>query len=555
MLTPAFDLSQDENFVIVTIKTPYVKISDVDFFIDGNEFKFYVKPYFLRLNLPGKIVEDGQEGATYDVEKVIFFLKLPKLHQGEHFEGLDMLTSLLSPRKKTKMNQPLIEVINDDSKPSEINDDSSDENSDFDWEIEQVLCEDDVSLDLDCKSEEGKYGFANKKKGIFDKRQEELYEISDVPDPESISFHERRLARLAAEDLNFDPGHYFADFFDEETIQPFLEYSPPWDEEYKEYQEKLKSISADNLLSAEEEQLKNLSKSKFTPADETKVLFTEEEKDNLRHLPNKEYILDEPVQLSLLLGLVDIIFAYAYNHRTTEGENTVESGWTINKISSTLCYFETFTNINDVVTSCYRRCLCYPLHRNWNLVQLVLEDTKKIFALGKRRLLKCLLEIHGLFNEDDPRYILNDLYITDYCVWIQTISKKKLKSLAQNLQKMNLTKKDLGWQLEELEKAGLLVNEENENNDENSEEEQEQGQEDTKECSEVSDEETESSETSSTTSDSEDSQDEHLEIQIGNLKLSSTEEEMDKTGNQDNTAKDSKVNEKIVVLSSETFDP
>ena len=81
MLTPRFELSQDEEFLVVLIRTPYVKVqrkiwlhfgsrrfmpqivhvlytalvlyfhdkvADVDFSIDGREFKFYVKPYFLR---------------------------------------------------------------------------------------------------------------------------------------------------------------------------------------------------------------------------------------------------------------------------------------------------------------------------------------------------------------------------------------------------------------------------------------------------------------------------------------------------------------------------
>ena len=43
-----------------------------------------------------------------------------------------------------------------------------------------------------------------------------------------------------------------------------------------------------------------------------------------------------------------------------------------------------------------------------------------IFSLGRRRLLKCLLEVHSLLIDTDSRYILNDLYITDYCVWIQS---------------------------------------------------------------------------------------------------------------------------------------
>lgn len=40
---------------------------------------------------------------------------------------------------------------------------------------------------------------------------------------------------------------------------------------------------------------------------------------------------------------------------------------------------------------------------------------------GKACVLKCLLDIHKVFRENDPAYILNDLYITDYCVWIQRV--------------------------------------------------------------------------------------------------------------------------------------
>ena len=42
------------------------------------------------------------------------------------------------------------------------------------------------------------------------------------------------------------------------------------------------------------------------------------------------------------------------------------------------------------------------------------------FILGKQQVLRCLLDIHKILGESYPRYILNDLYITDYCVWIQT---------------------------------------------------------------------------------------------------------------------------------------
>ena len=38
-------------------------------------------------------------------------------------------------------------------------------------------------------------------------------------------------------------------------------------------------------------------------------------------------LLDKATRRSLYLGLVDIIFAYAYNYRTTEGENSVSGNY------------------------------------------------------------------------------------------------------------------------------------------------------------------------------------------------------------------------------------
>lgn len=69
------------------------------------------------------------------------------------------------------------------------------------------------------------------------------------------------------------------------------------------------------------------------------VELTAEERESLKKLGNKEFLLSKYDKLTAWLGLVDIIFAYAYNHRTCAGENTVESAWTINKLSATLSWF------------------------------------------------------------------------------------------------------------------------------------------------------------------------------------------------------------------------
>ena len=49
MLTPSFALSQDAEFVRVVVRVPHVKTEDMEFYIVGNEFKFYCRPYYLRL--------------------------------------------------------------------------------------------------------------------------------------------------------------------------------------------------------------------------------------------------------------------------------------------------------------------------------------------------------------------------------------------------------------------------------------------------------------------------------------------------------------------------
>lgn len=48
MITPAFELSQDPEYLTISIRVPYTRTSEFDLSIDGTDFKFYAKPYFLR---------------------------------------------------------------------------------------------------------------------------------------------------------------------------------------------------------------------------------------------------------------------------------------------------------------------------------------------------------------------------------------------------------------------------------------------------------------------------------------------------------------------------
>ncbi|KAK7111466.1 protein SHQ1 homolog [Littorina saxatilis] len=434
MLTPRFELSQDDDFIILVIHAPYAKVAETEFHIQDEIVCFYSKPYYLRLHLPNRVLdEDDRNEATYDVDKGTFTAKIGKENKGEEFEGLDMLTKLLTPPdggEKPKLFSPgLVEEIGSSDldqsavSPEQAGNSSEgvktgyeDDEDDFDWYIEQS-----VPSEVEGLSGGAKYGFALTKSGMSEKLLEEFSEVLSIRDPDNMSSAEKRQQRLAQEADNFCEEHYLADLYDNDEMSEILKFEPWWSK-----------ACADCKLS-------------------------EEEKDKLLKLPKKKHLIDADVLPTVYLGLVDIVFAYAYNHRVLYGESNTESGWTIAKLAATLSWFESFTSLQDVVVSCVRRALAYPLHRNWQLCEKVLEDVQTLFAGGKKPLLKCLLDVHAALIVSDPHYIFNDLYITDYCVWIQSAKSKKIQSLADALKATVVAKSDVGFELEELENAAALV--------------------------------------------------------------------------------------------------
>ncbi|XP_062567775.1 protein SHQ1 homolog, partial [Saccostrea cucullata] len=346
MLTPDFQLKQDADTLTIIIKAPHARVTDTEIFIEGDEFRFHSKPYFLRLSLPGNILENGHEKASYDSDKGVFTIEVPKETPGETFEGLDMITSLLTP-KTQKNNKPLIEVFGNGDNEEDRSQPDEEKEEDFDWFVEQKPYK-ETELSLDGP----KYGFANQKSGVFKRLQDEVYEIVGLSDPENCPPTDRRTMREDAETEKFDPDHYLADLYDDENIQQIMKYEPPW---------------------CFEKEKEDTSK---------KIEFTDEELHKMKGLPKKEYLLDEAMVTTLCLGLIDILFGYAYNFRINEGEDNVESGWTICKLSATLSWLDTFTSIEEVMRSCMRRSLCFPLYRHWQLSTTVLKDVSRIMASG-----------------------------------------------------------------------------------------------------------------------------------------------------------------------------
>ncbi|KAJ1367567.1 hypothetical protein KIN20_028505 [Parelaphostrongylus tenuis] len=123
-----------------------------------------------------------------------------------------------------------------------------------------------------------------------------------------------------------------------------------------------------------------------------------------------------------------------------------------------LSLIDLWESVKQAVIACVRRSLCYPLYRNWDLSMKVLMDTKTIVQEGRSALLHVLSTIHGIFiDSGEFRYLFNDLFVTDYCIWIQFVEEEILETLQNELAVVEVFKSDLGLDLEELELEGKMA--------------------------------------------------------------------------------------------------
>ena len=92
-------------------------------------------------------------------------------------------------------------------------------------------------------------------------------------------------------------------------------------------------------------------------------------------------------------------------------------------------------------------------------------------------MLKVFLKIKSIFERSEPRYLLNTLYIDDFCLYLQTVDQKKYEELANQIAALKIEKKDISLDLEELEKEALEIIEDEKNNPRGEEDEEEEEEE------------------------------------------------------------------------------
>ncbi|KAE9421019.1 hypothetical protein Angca_002176 [Angiostrongylus cantonensis] len=304
MITPSFNIVQNEKFLIVTIRAPYAKISDVEIEYGDDIFMFSAPPYYLRVHLPREVEDDSSGTAEYDSALGEFTVHVPKRHVGENFPRLDMITELLNPQKKLTAKQ-LVEEIGDDA-----NNEAEDED-DSRYFVEQKITDMSVGLSEDCVDVCG-YGFAWRRKGILGQLSKDIGGLVELSDPEHCPISERSINCAEHDTKSFDAERYLLDFLDpEECLQ--------------------QSISSKLDL---------------------KLDVDEDDRKRLKDFPRKKLpTLSKEEHYKVALSLIDIVFAFAYDMRINDWEISCESGWNIVKLAPSLNFLCQWRSAEEIFKS------------------------------------------------------------------------------------------------------------------------------------------------------------------------------------------------------------
>ncbi|KIP01723.1 hypothetical protein PHLGIDRAFT_123107 [Phlebiopsis gigantea 11061_1 CR5-6] len=464
MITPRFSCSQNENSVVVSVYCPSVRASDVEINVDESLFTLHINPYYLRLNFPHPLQEDDEASAQYDPGSGFLTVTLTKAVPGQPFEDLDLLAKLLAPRPSESRSQgPLIEVLDSQAPEESVEDDliAQTENlslerneileaAENDWQLKQEVPEPLSSLKTTTQE---RYGFLDMYTGYFQHVGHTENEVNELgADAETCSPAERRTRRVRHEDGKWDEEHYMADFADDDYIQELIRWTHP-----------------------------------HTVA-QTDFAYTEEENLVMLRLPRKEYLVTASQTHHLYLTLLTLLFAYAYDSRTTQHDPTPESGWTISTLVPAFAALDpapysppppdgppaTFapSELAAVFTASYRRALAFPLFRSFALAERCRADVAAVLRGGRRVVVRCLLELKRVLDRHDVYYVYSKIWVDDFCVWAQALaSDDALLRLAAAVGALRMEKRFVGWDLEELEGLTRADGERADDSDDESEDE------------------------------------------------------------------------------------
>lgn len=467
MLTPRFELDQDDSFIYIKIHISNIRFSAaaIEMVVNDNVFVFSLPPYYLRLRFPKQLIESEDSTSEFIPKEECIKIRVSKLNKGEFFPDLDLSAKLLA-----RLNEPTSTSIAN-STPGNLIEEMDIENNgmieehekieqeaiDYNWEIPQTMP--NALTDL---KKSIKYGFNNQYSDYLTPSLANGNDINEISDPDHLQPDDRIMERLIQENIKFDMEYYANDYI---TVKYLTDES---NKEEFGINNALSFISPFNELFQSSESKNNI-----------KITFTQEEQDQMNNLPKKKYLIDDP--RSLYYTILCILFAYSYEISSFNGETTIESAWTIGKLTPQIsCLDSQLIQSNNkteknmirvIVLTMARRALDYPLYRHFDLIKKSWIDVYWILRCGKRGVLKALLNVRETFRKHDIYYIYCKILLDDLCAWIlrdDGCNDIVLRNLAHVLKKdtNELNKNDIVFEKIIKDDSKIETNNVNEENDE-----------------------------------------------------------------------------------------
>ena len=468
-ITPRYHLSQTHSHVSIHVAIPHVRVSHktLELIVEGTEVNLYAPPtYLLKLTLPaevvdeylhersldkGGIIESASPGLVQDITAGT--MSTVAAHDSAANDSTNTInqwseedlprlqydplqnhgTIVITLRKVTdefwpdldllgRLQQPLLHQ----KKSLIVREEYAPNSSDVDIAIKEEGVMDglkSIHRGTLC------YGLFRNYHNVFtDYAREGLAdEMLECPNPDQLSetYEEgeedsdsRREMRLAMENDKFNSDRYLGDANlgegDDIIFDVAMGIKPHW---------MTVETTSEHPLHADE----GLSSTQFFTEEESHILATLKSST----IPN---LTADQIQ-SILLTISDILFAYAYDHRTTDGECTVESSWTIMILSPTFSWLENYTapyvSIADVMRWCVRRSLIYPYLRNYDLAIKIVRDVAMIFMQGRRVILRCLLRVHSIMEKSEAHYLFDKLYVDPSIWWVQSVDENVFRAFGK----------------------------------------------------------------------------------------------------------------------------
>lgn len=427
-ITPRFTLSQTGTHVVVDIDVPHVRVSveSVQVVVEQatSILHFASPPYLLLLNFQD---EDGEKFdeladencATYipeDHGKIR--LELQKKVPGQ-WRNLDMIGRLVKGKQQNSTTTAnwLQEVVGEDNNVEKLAQDSS---------PSTTTSESSAAAPIRTIIPTGAYGFARMFHGVFadlglDAMGQEM--LASVWEESEYQIHgdayriRRREQRIERELQEFSSERYLGDveMEDDYLYQCAMAMVPHWCIAKDETPHSMDQVTRKMCdLTVSSGSASHCSQDKH----DVSTSFSAEEQRQLASIPYPFLPTNFSTDITMA-GLLDILYAYTYDHLLTDGDSTVESAWTISILSVSLSWLEESESIQECIESSLRRTLVYPYIRNITFGLYVWKHVEMILQSGPATIVRCLLRTRDILHKSEFYYLGNKLFVDPYLGWIQ----------------------------------------------------------------------------------------------------------------------------------------